>query len=148
MQLKRFAWSGCLLLALALSGCSTVMQEVHEIGNGTKVTANSTDNIQWPADFPVPQYTGSRVTVAADTTIEKTRVRSALQVTKDSPEASCKFYCDWFGKNGWTIKTAAMDMGVGWTTAAEKGNDTITLTAMQPKGAPETTLTISVSTKK
>lgn len=148
MHLKSLAWTGCLLLSLILSGCSSPMQEISNLNNGTKVTANSGDNIKWPGDFPVPQYTGSRTTVATDTDVADTRIRSAMQVTNDGPQDCCKFYADWFEKNGWTVKTPAMDMGVGWTTAAEKGKDSITVTALQPKGTPETTLTVNISTKK
>lgn len=148
MHPKSIVLTGFLSLSLVLCGCSTAMQEFSKLSNGTRVTANSADNIKWPEDFPVPQYTASRATVATDTDVEGTRIRSALQVTKDGPQDCCKFYADWFEKNGWTVKTPSMDVGVGWTTAAEKGNDTITVTALQPKGSPETTLTVNISTKK
>ncbi|HNB24659.1 MAG TPA: hypothetical protein PKZ32_19725 [Candidatus Melainabacteria bacterium] len=148
MHSKLLAFSGCLFLTLPLYGCSSAMQEIHDLNSGTKVTANSAENIQWPSDFPVPQYKGSRATVATDTMVENTRIRSALQLTKDEPSACCKFYADWFEKNGWTVKTPPMDMGVGWSTAAEKGSDNINVTALQPKGSPETTLTVNVSMKK
>lgn len=138
--------AAALLLSLSLSSCS-MMKEIQNLGAISDDTASSIEAIDYPKHFPAPQYPGAMPTSASDTTIDKTRIRSVTMITKDEAESVCKVYSKWFQKHEWTIKNQAADMGMGWSISAEKGLDTVNITALRQKDAKQTTLTLNVSTK-
>ncbi len=149
MHLRSISLSGCLLLSLALPGCS-IMQTVKDLPNElpTKTrTTDSADNITIPADFPLPKYPGSIATAASDMKVEKTRIRNVMMASSQNANKICSYYSAWFVKNGWTIKSPANDQGVCTFMSAEKAGETVNLTAMRPKDAKETTLTLNISSR-
>lgn len=120
-----------------------VVKDVHtENSHGT--TGNVT-TVSYPAEFPLPQFPDTRVTVASDTTIEKMRIRSVMLMSKKDGDTVCEFYKNWFAKNGWVTKTPAASMGLGAFISAQKNRDTANITALHPKDARETTVTINIS---
>lgn len=135
-----------LLISLGLSSCS-MMKEIQNLGANSGDTARSIEAIAYPKNFPASPYPGATPTAASDTKIDKVRIRSVTMITKDEAETVCKVYSRWFVKRGWTIKNPAADMGMGWAISAEKGDDTVNVSALRPKDSKETTLTLNVSSK-
>ncbi len=135
-----------LLLSLSLSSCS-MMKEIQNLGAASEGTTSSIEAIAYPKLFPAPRYPDATPTAAADTTIDKIRIRSVTMISNDDPATVCKVYAKWFQKHEWNIKNPASDMGMGWSISAEKDLDTVNITALRQKDSKQTTLTLNVSTK-
>lgn len=153
---------GALSATLILSACSRSYtggdgSSVTVSGDGTKIsvksgdgstTVNGSSSQEYPSDFPVPQYPGSKIStnMAVTSTAASPGVGSGQKIimmnTADGSSQVIQFYKEKLTAGGWTIDSAVDQAGVSGYLGASKGSSKLNVAVIP--GTPDTCISLTM----
>ncbi|MCC6978966.1 MAG: hypothetical protein IT343_11640 [Candidatus Melainabacteria bacterium] len=153
---------GTLSVALTLSACSRSYtgadgSSVTVSGDGTKISVKSGDGSttvngstaqDYPSDFPVPQYPGSKIStnMAVSSTADNAGGTSGQKIimlnTTDGSAQVVQFYKEKLKADGWTIDTTVDQPGVSGYIGASKGSSKLNVAVIP--GTPDTCISLTL----
>jgi hypothetical protein len=162
MKTNVYAIIGGLSAVAILAGCSRSYtgadgSSVTVSGDGSKISVKSGDGSttvngstaqEYPSDFPVPQYPGSKISTNMAVTSSAVNPGGAsgqkiiMLNTKDGSSQVVQFYKEKLTAGGWTIDSTVDQAGVSGYIGASKGSSKLNVAVIP--GTPDTCISLTM----
>ncbi len=115
---------------------------------GASVNVASGNAAVYPANYPMPQYPGSKVQMTIGSQMNSGMADNAMLTTSDSVDKVVTFYKNFFGSNGWKIDTEFKGEGTAMLSASN-GEKTAQVTASPTSkdSGSETSISLAIQKK-